>query len=113
MAEAGVALVLESISYSSALSSVRVESRFTDWEVRTNVEVQMLQSMGLAPIKRQVPFPQFANIDDQNSVQGSTDVKDQSVQNQLFRSGERIGNEAQNQVFTELNCFRTGPKISI
>ena len=78
LAEAGVALVLESISYSSALSSVRVESRFTDWEVRTNVEVQMLQSMGLAPIKRQVPFPQFANIDDQNSAQGSTDKKNQN-----------------------------------
>ena len=58
LAEAGTSLVLESLAYASneAVTSTRVESRFTDWEVRTNVEVQMLQSLGIAPIRRQVPF---------------------------------------------------------
>ena len=69
LAEAGTALVLESLSHSPELTSARVESRFTDWEVRTNVEVQMLQSLGLAPIRRQVPFPTSGGIDAQNQAE--------------------------------------------
>ena len=71
LAEAGTSLVLESLAYASneAVTSARVESRFTDWEVRTNVEVQMLQSLGIAPIRRQVPFPRQSKIEDRNQAE--------------------------------------------
>ena len=71
LAEAGTSLVLESLAYTSseALTSARVESRFTDWEVRTNVEVQMLQSLGIAPIRRQVPFPRLSEKEDRDKAE--------------------------------------------
>ena len=71
LAEAGTSLVLESLIYASyeALTSARVESRFTDWEVRTNVEVQMLQSLGIAPIRRQVPFPRLSEKEDRDQAE--------------------------------------------